>query len=493
VTRALAGAAPDDERRLPPEVVFAAGLRNHHVSNTAYPIAHQTTWKPYRVARERQEDVIADSWRGVSDLCLYAHVPFCEVRCAFCEYTVVGRDESARDREYMRLLLRELELYRDALDLTGATVQGFDIGGGTPGFVDADLVAELVETVRAGWRIAPDVELSIETTPRLAALQPAKLAAYRRCGIERLSMGVQVVDPDLLRALRRTGSSASLNARAVDSARAAGFRSLNLDLMYGFAGQGLESWRATLEHALALEPDHVTLYRMRYKLTRISHQAPSVRLDDVREQAHLAKAILADRGYEATTGKTTWTRAHGTTGTSSYLTRRVRDGMPYLGFGLGAQSFSPTTIAYNDGAAGKNLAPYERSLVERRLPVQDLYDLPLPHVMGKMAAVSFYFGEIDGGAFERRFGLGLADAFPHEVRFVLDRGLMAWAGESLRLTPTGADASNGVIALFFAPSIQRYLVERDPDRAGDMTRARRAALAVAGEREQPVALEAAHA
>jgi oxygen-independent coproporphyrinogen-3 oxidase len=154
--------------------------------------------------------------------------------------------------------------------------------------------------------------------------------------------------------------------------------------------------------------------------------------------------------------------------------------MPYLGVGLGAQSFTHTTISYADGAVGKNLAPYLRSLAAGRLPLQDLYDLPAVQMMGKACAVAFYFGEIDRAAFAGKFGVTVEQAFPAEVDFLLRRGLMEWTDRALRLTPAGALEVNGVIALFFAPSIQRYLVDRDPAAADDMARARRQAQRVAG-------------
>ena len=251
--------------------------------------------------------------------------------------------------------------------------------------------------------------------------------------------------------------------------------------MYGFAGQTLDSWSATLAHAIGLNPEYITLYRMRYKLTRISHQAPSVTLEDVRPLMKLAKAMLSDAGYHANPGKTTYSRITGDVGTSSYLARRVIDGMPYLGLGLGAQSFTHTTISYNDGSVGKNLKPYLDSMAINRLPVQDLYDLPAVQMMGKMCAVSFYFGEVNLQAFHEKFGIRLEDVFGPEIEFLLKRGFMEYTSRALSLTPEGAMHVNGVIALFFAPSIQKYLIDRDPSLATDMDRNRRLAQKVAGE------------
>jgi len=161
------------------------------------------------------------------------------------------------------------------------------------------------------------------------------------------------------------------------------------------------------------------------------------------------------------------------------------EAMPYLGIGLGAQTFTHTTISYNEGAAGKNLAPYARAVEAGRPPIQDLYDLPRTQMMAKTIAVSFYFGEIDRRAFAAKFGETIEEAFPEEVQFAIARGLLHDTGRALSMTAEGARHFNGVLALFFAPSVQAYLLGRDPDRALDMQRARRAALKVAHETEAP--------
>jgi len=468
-----------DTLRFAPERVFEAGERNHHISNTAYPIAHNTTWGPYRLPRDGHREVVRQAFDGIDDLCLYAHIPFCETRCSYCEYTVVDKDERSQTKAYMRRLNRELALYRDVLNTPQRTLHGFDIGGGTPSFVEAELIAELVENARDSFRWRPGLRISIETTPKIAAAEPHKTEAYMRAGIERISMGVQVIQPDLLRVLNRDGNGVEHHFKAVENIRRAGFRKFNVDVMYGFADQSLDSWRATLEHAIRLDPEYITLYRMRYKLTRISDQASRVMLDQVRAQAALAKQVLADAGYTARPGQNTYSRIEGDPGTSDYLTRRVVDGMPYLGLGLGAQTFTHTTISYNDGAAGKNLAPYIRSVDAGRLPIQDLYDLPLAHMMAKMICVSFYFGEIDRRAFCEKFDLTIEQAYPAEVEFVLKRGLMEYTDRALSMTDDGAQHFNGVCALFHAPSVKEYLIHRDPDTAEDMQRNRKIAVSVA--------------
>ncbi|MBK8481005.1 MAG: radical SAM protein [Proteobacteria bacterium] len=456
-----------DSQRFAPAEVFAAGLRHHHLANTAYPIAHAQTWRPYRVARSAVEATTRHAFAGSDALCLYVHVPFCVRRCAFCAYTVVEREAAtAGALGYADEVVQELELYASLLDMPSRRLHGFDLGGGTPTLLEPAAIGRLLSAVHRHFRWAPGADISIETTPRLAARAPERLVALRALGIDRISMGIQVAQPALLRTLRREAGGPDDQRRAVEHVRLAGFKRLNVDLMYGFAGQSLASWQATLAHAIALGPEAITLYRMRYKQTRLAAQASRVTLGQIQQQQQLATQLLLPAGYHAPPGKTTYSRLPGETGTSAYLTQRVVAGMPYLGLGLGAQTLSPSTLAYNAGAANKRLAPYQRALAARRLPIQDLYHLPRRQLMAKMCAVSFYFGAIDRAAFLSKFGEPLERVFADEVAFLVARGLMELNPQALALTPAGVAQLNGVIALFYAPSVQAHLLDLDAAVAG---------------------------
>ena len=485
--KAAVEANAQDLHYWPCDDVFAAGLRNHHISNTAYPIAHETTWGAYRKPlRSSYPDLIADAFSDVEAMSLYVQIPFCEVRCAFCEYTVVSGKQLLQTDVYRDALLQEISAYGALLGQGPAhPIRGIDIGGGTPAFVPADDIARVLDALRANFDCGSDGlggGISIETTPRIAAAEPEKLRAWRGCGIERVSMGIQVIQPDLLKILARDGNGVEHHQRAVAHIRAAGFARLNIDVMYGFADQSVQSLAATMAHTIALSPEYITLYRMRYKLTRISHQAPRVDLAMVKAHAALAREMLEAAGYHANPGKNTFVhrRVSDTqdVGTSAYLRNRVVEGTPYLGMGLGAQSFTHRSISYNDGAVGKNLTPYLRAVNAGEFPIQDFYLLPLAHMMAKFVAVAFYFGEIDRNAFREKFALELEQAFPEQVRYVKSEGLMhettGQSGQSaaLSLTELGAKSFSGVIALFFAPSVQKYLLERDPEQASDMARHR---------------------
>mgnify|MGYP001576475673 CR=1 FL=1 len=385
--------------------IFTSGERNHHISNTAYPIAHDETWKSYRVKQENIQNTIEKSFSHLNEINLYTHIPFCETRCYFCEYTVVAKKELDQTNEYMLGLKHELQLYRELIGKK--KIVGFDIGGGTPSFLESSLIEKHIADVNQYFNISEDCEISIETTPKIASLEPEKIKAYYLTGIRRISMGLQVTEPDLLKILGRSENGINHHKTAMEHMRVAGFQKINLDIMYGFANQSLTSLEHTLRHTIALAPEYITLYRMRYKLTRISDQAHLVDLQKVKDQANLAKLILNDAGYFANPGKNTYVRIKNDTGTSTYLTKRVIHGRSYLGLGLGAQSFTDNTISYNAGSIGKNLSPYLNKTNSKILPIQDLYHLPKIQMTAKMIAVSFYFGEINLFAFKEKFKISL--------------------------------------------------------------------------------------
>ncbi|MCL4302932.1 MAG: radical SAM protein [Anaerolineae bacterium] len=453
-----------DQQHYSPGEIFAAGLRHHHIANTAYPINHNWTMKPYRVRRQDFEAVTAAAWQDITEMGLYVHIPFCQARCNFCEYTVINPADNARSEDgYFELLLRELAHYQNLIHTQKKTLTGFDIGGGTPALAKVEHIAWVVEAAQAAFHFQPGMQISIETTPLIAANEPEKIMAFREMGIERISMGVQVTQLSLAKKLGRQYKGFEGLREAVRNIRAAGFEKFNIDLMYGFAGQSVEDWHDSVEKGIELEADYITLYRMRYKGTGLQAQAAQVSKEAVSEMATAANHLLHEAGYVAPPGKNTYSRLPGDVGTSDYLTNRVVKGTPYLGLGLGAQSLSHNTLAYNRGAGPKSITPYEQALQAGQLPIQDLYDMPLAVSIAKMISVSFYFGEINLTYFREKFGVTLESQFPAEVEFALAEGLMEYRADCLSLTPTGAKVYNGVIALFYAPAVKLHLLQRPVD------------------------------
>ncbi len=440
-----------------PAEVFTAGLRHHHLANTAYPIAHRKTIWEFRRDASRHAGLIRAALAG-RRFCLYLHVPFCERRCAFCEYCVLERHDEAVEAAYFAALEREAGLCLDLLGSDAGELAGLDVGGGTPLLAAPERLGAVLDRILRRLRPAAGFGMSIETTPRLAARHPGRLAAVRALGIERISMGLQTASARLLAAYGRDINSVGDNRPAVENIRRAGFRRLNVDLMYGLAQQTVADIDAAVRAAVELGPEYITLYRMRYKGTRVAGEAAQVELERVNAMHERARKVLLAAGYDANPGKNAFSRVQGDPGTSAYLTERVVRSTPYLGLGLGAQTFTNNLLAYNHGAATKTLDHYLAAVAAGELPIQDLYHLPPSEGMGKMLAVSFYFGMIHRGSFREKFGRELDECFPVEIAFLEKRGLMINDGQILRLTPAGVAAFSGAIAQFYSPRVKAHLL-----------------------------------
>jgi putative oxygen-independent coproporphyrinogen III oxidase len=183
---------------------------------------------------------------------VYIHVPFCAVRCDYCDFAT-WTDRGHLIDAYVDACVTDVSRRARRGELRPATSVFF--GGGTPSLLPADRLARILDAVP---RVA-DAEVTVECNPD--SVDPAKLTAYRRAGVSRLSFGMQSVRPHVLASLGRTHEPTNVT-RAVEGARAAGFESFNLDLIYGTPGESLGDWRATIDAALALEPPHVSAYAL---------------------------------------------------------------------------------------------------------------------------------------------------------------------------------------------------------------------------------------
>ena len=189
-------------------------------------------------------------------LSLYIHVPFCTVKCAYCDFNSYAALEHLSG-DWLSAALRELELWSERA--AGRLVQTIFIGGGTPSLLEGDQIARLLDTARRHFSVAPDAEITLEANPESVSVE--RMRSYRAAGVNRVSMGVQSLDPDELRFLDRLHSAERAEA-ALSEIRAAGFENVNLDLIYGLPQQRFETWRNTLERVVAWRPEHLSCYAL---------------------------------------------------------------------------------------------------------------------------------------------------------------------------------------------------------------------------------------
>ena len=183
---------------------------------------------------------------------LYVHLPFCRHKCGYCDFNAYARLDGLME-PYVEALERELGYAAGRYSLGPLATVYF--GGGTPSLMPAESIRRILDRIRSLIGLQLDAEVTVEANP--ASTDPAKLAAWREAGVNRLSVGVQGFDPRALAVLERRTDGAQAR-RTVRQAREAGFANLSLDLIYAVPYQTVESWRSTLEQAIDLAPEHLS-------------------------------------------------------------------------------------------------------------------------------------------------------------------------------------------------------------------------------------------
>ena len=299
---------------------------------------------------------------------LYIHIPFCLSLCPYCDFVVyagsAARGPKARVAAFIDALHVELDLRADALDAAlgreRPALETVYLGGGTPSLLDAEVVAGLLGQVRARYGVAPDAEVTLEANP--GPDERGDAGALRAAGITRLSLGAQSMTDAGLRRLGRRHRAVDVGT-AIADARAGGIGSVSLDLLYDSPDASLTDWIETLEAALALAPDHLSLYALTLDdpdaegLTgpagdhlpstagaRRWRAAARPAQDEDRAAAqyhHAVHRLAADgwRGYEISN----WARpGHESRHNLVYWERR-----PYEAVGPGAHAFDGSTRRWN--------------------------------------------------------------------------------------------------------------------------------------------------
>jgi putative oxygen-independent coproporphyrinogen III oxidase len=265
---------------------------------------------------------------------IYVHIPFCLTRCGYCDFNAyAGLDELKPS--YLRSLFREAELSSAAWD--GEEFVSVFLGGGTPTTVAPTDLRALLSLLRDRFELGDGAEVTIEANPD--TVTEASLGALLDAGYTRLSIGAQSFDPTVLAALERIHQPASVRA-AIAAARRAGYRNISLDLIYGANGETLDSWRRTLDEAIALGPDHVSAYALTIEpATSLGRQvasgeAPAPDPDLQADMFMLACEVLAGAGYHHYE-ISNWARpGFECVHNLGYWERR-----PYVGLGAGAHSY----------------------------------------------------------------------------------------------------------------------------------------------------------
>ena len=236
---------------------------------------------------------------GISKpLSLYVHLPFCNTICYYCACNKIITKDHGRSAKYLKYLDKELEMQAAALDGSHDVVQ-LHFGGGTPTFLSHDELRQLMASIRKHFRMLPNGEYSIEVDPR--KVDDATVALLGELGFNRMSVGVQDVDPVVQEAVNRIQTVEETRG-VIDAARANGFKSISVDLIYGLPKQSVEGFDRTLTEVIAMGPDRLSIYNYAhlptlFKPQRRINEADLPSADAKLQILQLAIRRLTEAGY----------------------------------------------------------------------------------------------------------------------------------------------------------------------------------------------------
>jgi oxygen-independent coproporphyrinogen-3 oxidase len=290
---------------------------------------------------------------------LYLHVPYCRSRCTYCDFNAYYLNAEAETAfsDYAEALIQDIRRSRPE------PVSTVFWGGGTPSLMPVEKLAQILEEVREVHPITEGSEHTIEVNP--GTISAKGLERYLELGINRLSMGAQSFEEEHLRLVGRIHTAEQIES-CLRQARQVGFQNVSLDLIYGFPTQSVGQWRQTLEKALSLEPEHLSIYQLTVEpATRLQVQLAKGELtlpceDDLVEMDDLAEVVLSNEGYQRYE-ISNWARP----GKECQHNLLYWADRPYLGLGCGAVSFV-------DGWRIERIKPpnyYQRALAQGRSPV----------------------------------------------------------------------------------------------------------------------------
>jgi oxygen-independent coproporphyrinogen-3 oxidase len=402
-------------------------------------------------------------------LSLYVHIPFCQRKCPYCDFnTYAGL--SRLFEPFTAALVAEIKLAGAARGRPA--VKTLFLGGGTPTVLPEALLAQIMDACRNAFELLPDAEITSEANP--GTVDVSRFAALRELGVNRLSMGVQSFDPAELEFLGRIHSAGEA-VEAVHAARAAGFANINLDFIYGLPDQSPATWRRTLEQAIALAPEHISLYSLTIEdgtpfgewaaAGRLAQPDPDLAADlyEMADELLVAGYVQYEISNWARESEVSGQRARGSEIQPTAINQLTNPPIDipafacqhnltywrneaYLGFGPGAHSSE-------DGrrwAAIRSVPEYIERINHGDSVVDFVEKIDDRLAMGETMMLGLRLVQ-EGVTFERfhqRHGRSMLDVFGAEIERLERLGLLERMSDRVRLTRTARLVGNQVFAAF---------------------------------------------
>jgi oxygen-independent coproporphyrinogen-3 oxidase len=410
-----------------------------------------SVWTKEAVERDARPALGRDPHPGVP-LGLYLHIPFCRKRCHFCYFRVYTDKNAQEVADYLDVLVREWELYQSQRAIAGRPLNFVYFGGGTPSFLSTRQLEHLVSRLSAlsSWKQAE--EITFECEP--GTLTETKLAAIRKMGVTRLSLGIENFDDRILELNGRAHRSAEV-FRAYEQARELRFPQINIDLIAGMLGETDENWEACIRKTLELDPESVTIYQMELPYnTAISHDLlkktgrfgePVASWSTKRRWVSEAFEALEAAGYSVLSA---YTAVKDPTRTRFVYTDRLWQGADLVG--LGVASFGHVSGVHMQNA--DTWETYRDQVVRGQIPLSRAYRPTDDERLIRELVLQLKRGTIRPAYFRDKYHVNLLERFREPFASLQADGFLEAASDDLvALSRDGLLRVDILLRRFFLP------------------------------------------
>ena len=377
---------------------------------------------------------------------IYIHIPFCTTKCHFCDYVVYTNTKNDVRRAYVNALCKEIASFPNNKAYPGFVIDAIYVGGGTPGLLETEQLIQILQTCRDTFQITEDCEVAVEFDP--ACVEEEKVAALYESGYNRLSIGVQSFDEEILRQNNRPHDLESVYT-GWEVIQNSGFTHTNIDLIYPLIDLDIETWQDSLHQAVELQPSCITSYPLEVWNKTVYHHWLTKKekaLPDIQVEIAMCSTgfdILEGAGFTrcSTSG---YYHPERTAGYCRYLDYYWRT-WPLIGFGVSSKS-----VIYN--RLHTNINPM-REYIKRIEKGQSIMDfstnMTKRQEMHRVMIRGLKMCEVSKPAFYDRFGVEMEMVFSKEINDLVERGYLINDTERIYLTRQGQVFSTNVYETFY--------------------------------------------
>jgi len=372
--------------------------------------------------------------KNMSAIALYVHIPFCKKKCYYCDFNSYSGKQHLIE-EYIGALKKEIKMYKHVID--GYKVSTIFFGGGTPSILEGDQIAIIMDTMGKYYDIEKDAEISIEANP--GTLNYNKLKKYYAGGINRLSIGLQACQENLLRTLGRIHSFEDYS-KNLNEAREAGFTNINTDLMFSLPGQREKDLEECLEKVVSLGIPHISAYSLiieegtlfgnwvRNKTIVLPDEEIQLKMYHntigyLKEKGYIHYEIsnFAKPGFQCEHNMVYW------------------HNKPYIGLGAGSHSYFNKKRFNNVGSIEK----YMDLVSNKKIPIENEIDVSIRDEISETMFLGLRLTEgISIKEFIERFNISPFEIYEKQIKKFSTQGLLEYDKTHIRLTQKGIDLSN---------------------------------------------------